>query len=157
MVEKENQIRKLEIISRDLEDKINNDYSKKGVENISVIVSQEENILQIAQKLNKTDLLLVPKARDLIHSWNIADSQDYFVSEDKIKQALEEISNIETKEDNISVEEPKTEVLEEELEIKSEDETEELKKKIFLKNQTTLKNLLIKKEQQRKEKKRDRI
>ena len=88
MVAKENQIRKLEIILLDTENKIKNDYGKKGPENVVLIMSQEDKILKSLKELNEDDLSLVPQARELIHKWNVADAKDYFADEQKIKGAL---------------------------------------------------------------------
>ena len=88
MVAKENQIRKLEIILLDTENKIKNDYGKKGPENVVLIMSQEDKILKSLKELNEDDLSLVPQARELIHKWNVADAKDYFTDEQKIKGAL---------------------------------------------------------------------
>ncbi len=88
IIDKENQIKKLEIILLDTENKIKNDYGKKGPENVALIMSQEDKILKSLKELNEDDLSSVPQARELIHKWNVADAKDYFSDEQKIKGAL---------------------------------------------------------------------
>lgn len=95
LIAKENKIRKLEIVLIDTENKIKNDYEKKGPENVILIMAQEEKILSFLRDLGKDDLSLVPKTRALIHQWNVADAQDYFANEQKIKEALTIVSQTE--------------------------------------------------------------
>lgn len=88
---KESQIRKLETVLTVTEDKIKNDYEKKGPNNVDLIIDQEEKILQVLKKmedLEGAELAFVPMARDVIHEWNVTDSKNYFTNERKIAEAL---------------------------------------------------------------------
>lgn len=88
MVEKENKIRRLEIASTDNKNKIENDYSKKGPENVTLIIAQEEKLIDALKNLKKDNLFLVPQARALIHKWNTANAADYFSDDKKIEEAI---------------------------------------------------------------------
>ncbi len=88
---KESQIRKLETVLTVTEDKIKNDYEKKGPNNVDLIIDQEEKILQVLKKmedLEGAELAFVPMARDVIHEWNVTDSKNYFTNERKIAEVL---------------------------------------------------------------------
>ena len=163
---KESQIRKLETVLTVTEDKIKNDYEKKGPNNVDLIINQEDKILRAFKGLEESkgaDLSFVPMARNLVHEWNIADSKDYFADEQKIKEALliviknkkdipsevlseepvEEVEKKESDEENVAEESDEGGVVEEEIkeEAKADNKkTEEKNKDIFYGKNKDLEN-----------------
>jgi len=135
IIDKENKIRKLEIILIDTENKIKNDYEKVGPNNVALIMAQEESIIKSLKDLKSNDLSLVPKARNLMHQWNVADSQDYFANEQKIKEALTIVSQAEIVEKSLG---DQTKVEEKEVIVEDEFAKEGIVEEKILDSATSL-------------------